>query len=148
MLHVRCAAHRRRWAAVIVVVVLLGLAGCGGPRLYPVQGKVVWENGAAARELEGGLVVCESADGGVSARGDIQKDGSFHLSTNKPGDGALPGKHRVAVVENKPGEPPPPPIIDRAFFSVETSGLEINVEPKQTNEVTLKVRRGPARPRR
>jgi hypothetical protein len=146
MLHVRCAARRRRLAAVIVTAALLGLAGCGGSRLYPVHGKVIWENGAVARELEGGLVVCESADG-VSARGDSQKDGSFHQSTYKPGDGALPGKHRVAVVENKPGEPPPPPIIDRAFFSVETSGLEINVEPKP-NEVILKIRRGPARARR
>jgi hypothetical protein len=145
MVHLHCPACRA--AAVVVAVALLGLAGCGGQSLYPVHGKVVWENGAEARELEGGLVVCEAVNGGVSARGDIQKDGSFHLSTYKPGDGALPGKHRVAVVENKPGEPPPPPIVDRAFFSVETSGLEINVEPK-TNQVTLKIRRGPPRPRR
>src|SRR5262245_46225604 len=141
MSHLSCrSALRGRLPAVVVAVTLLGLAGCAGPKLYPVRGKVVWENGAEARELAGGLVVCESAEGAVSARGDIQHDSSFQLSTYKPGDGALPGKHRVAVVENKPGEPPPPPIIDRTFFSVETSGLEINVEPK-TNECTLKVRR-------
>ena len=142
--HLHCPTPRRRSSAVVAAVALLGLAGCGGPRLYPVHGKVVWENGAEARELAGGLVVCESVNGAVGARGDIQQDGSFQLSTYKPGDGALPGKHRVAVVENKPGEPPPPPIIHRDFFSVETSRLEINVEPK-TNEVTLKVRRAPPR---
>ncbi len=147
MVHLSCTAARRRPSALVVAAVLLGLAGCGGPRLYPVHGKVVWEDGAEARELDGGLVVCESVDGAVGARGDIQKDGSFRLSTYKPGDGALPGKHRVAVVENKPGEPPPPPIIDRALFSVETSRLEINVERK-TNEVVLKVRRAPPQPRR
>src|SRR5262245_492754 len=144
---VHCDFSRRRSAALFATTALFGLIGCGGRSLYPVEGKVIWENGAEARELDGGLVVCESVDGAVGSRGDIQKDGSFRLGTFKPGDGARLGKHRVAVVENKPGEPPPPPIVDRAFFSVTTSGLEINIEPK-TNQVTLKVRRGPPRPRR
>lgn len=143
MLYLRSTALQP-WA---ITFVLLALAGCGGPSLYPVHGKVTWENGADARELEGGMVVCESVDGRVGSRGDIEKDGSFQLSTYEPGDGALPGKHRVAVVEYSPKEPPPPPIIDRAFSRVESSGLEINVEPT-TNEVTLKVRRAPPRPRR
>jgi hypothetical protein len=51
------------------------------------------------------------------------------------------------VVEYKWREPPLPPIIDRAFSKIETSGLEINVEPKN-NEFTLKVRRAPPRQRR
>jgi hypothetical protein len=131
---------------VVVAVALLGLAGCGGPSLYSVRGKVVWENGGEARELAGGLVICESANG-VGARGDIEKDGSFRLSTYKPGDGVLPGKHRVAVVEYSPREPAPPPSIDRAFSSLATSRLEINVERK-TNEVILKVRRAPPQQRR
>jgi hypothetical protein len=137
------------WSLVIghSCLVLLGLAGCGGPRLYPVHGKVTWENGAEASELVGGLVICESVDGRVGARGDIEKDGSFRLSTYKPGDGVLPGKHRVAVVEYSPREPPPPPTIDRMFSSIEESGLEINIE-RTTNDVTLKVRRARAQARR
>jgi hypothetical protein len=143
-----CSTALRRWTSASAnAVVLLALAGCGGPRLYPFHGKVTWENGAEARELVGGLVICESVDGGVGARGDIEKDGSFRLSTYKPGDGVLPGKHRVAVVEYSPKEPPPPPIIDRTFSSVEASGLEINVK-RTTNEVTLKVRRAPHQARR
>jgi hypothetical protein len=147
MFHLRCAVPRRWSLALIVAVTLLGLAGCGGPRLYPVRGKVVWENGAAARELAGGTVVCESEDGKVAARGEIGDDGSFELSTHKPGDGALLGKHRVAIAEYSPKEPTPPPISDRAFSNVQTSGLQINVEQK-TNEVTLKVRRASSRQRR
>ncbi|HXG11472.1 MAG TPA: hypothetical protein VNK04_17085 [Gemmataceae bacterium] len=147
MLHLHCVVPHCRSLAVMIAVSLLGLAGCGGPKLYPVKGKVVWENGAAARELAGGSVVCESEDGKVAARGEILADGSFELSTYKPGDGALRGKHRVAIAEYSPREPTPPPISDPMFSKVETSGLEINVEPT-TNEVILKIRKASARPRR
>src|SRR5258705_6914772 len=147
MFYLRYTALRPWTSALAIAGVLLGLAGCGGPSLYPVHGKVTWDNGAEARQLAGGLVICESVDGKVGARGDIEKDGSFRLSTYKPGDGLLPGKHRVAVVEYSPREPPPPPIIDRAFSRVEASGLEINVE-RTTNQVTLKVRRAPHQARR
>ncbi len=146
MFHLHCAVPRRRSSVVVVAVALLGLAGCG-QGLYPVRGKVVWENGAVAQELAGGLVVCESTTGAGGVRGDIEKDGSFQLSTSKPGDGVAPGKYRVAVVEWSPREPPPPPIIDLAFANPETSKLEINVEPK-ANEFTLTVRRAPSRQRR
>jgi hypothetical protein len=139
-----------RWAPVLAIaVVLLSLAGCSrGPRLYPVKGKVIWDNGAEAGELAGGLVICESEDGKVGARGDIEKDGSFQLMTYKPGDGLLPGKHRVAVVEYSPREPPPPPIIDRTYSRLESSPLEMNVERTTKNDVTLKVRRAPRQVRR
>jgi len=147
MFNTRSTALRTETSALAIAVVLLALTGCGGPRLYPVHGKVTWDNGAEARELAGGLVICESVDGGVGARGDIEKDGSFRLCTYKPGDGLFPGKHRVAVVEYSPKEPPPPPIMDRTFSRLEGSGLEITVEPK-TNEITLKVRRAPAQARR
>jgi len=135
-------------SALAVAIVLLGLAGCSrGPRMYPVHGKVTWDNGTEAKELAGGLVICESVEGKVGARGDIEPDGSFQLSTYKSGDGLLAGKHRVAVVEYSPKEPPPPPKVDRAFSSVEGSGLEINVE-RPTSDIVLKVRHAPPRPRR
>lgn len=138
MFRLRLAISRGRFSVMVVAAALLALAGCG-QGLYQVRGKVVWEDGTEARELAGGMVVAESADGTIGARGDIEKDGSFQLSTYKPGDGLVPGKHRVAVVEYSPREPPPPPIIDQKFSSIETSGLQINVEPR-SNQVTLKVR--------
>src|SRR5262245_49546022 len=147
MFHLRYTALRVRVSALASAGILLSQAACGGPRLSPVPGKVTWENGEQARELVGGLVVCESVDGKAGDRGDIEQDGSFQLSTYKPGDGILPGKYRVAVVEYSPREPPPPPIIDRTFSRIEESGLEINVEPK-SNEFTLKVRRARSQARR
>src|SRR5262245_53344935 len=114
MTGLRWAAGIRLSGAVVVAVCLMGLEGCSGPGLYPVRGKILWEDGTPARELAGGLVICESATG-AGARGDIEKDGSFQLGTHKPGDGALVGKHRVAVVEYSSREPTPPPLIDPAF---------------------------------
>src|SRR5262245_14499551 len=111
---------------------LLGtLAGCGGPRLYPVAGRVVWEDGSAARELAGGLVVFESVEDRMGARADIQADGSFRLSTSRPGDGTLAGRHRVLVEAPQPsekelaGRKDMPQILDPRFASFETSGLEV-----------------------
>src|SRR5262245_23610665 len=127
---------QRHWVAGFLAV---ALAGCG-PSLYPVRGKVVWENGAEAKELAGGLVTFESEERKVGARGDIEKDGSFQMTTHEQGDGVLPGKHRVAVSEFSTREPQPPPTMNRKFSNLDTSGLWVTVEPK-TNEVVLKVKR-------
>src|SRR5262245_45229365 len=70
-------ALRRSTSGLAIAAVVLALAACGGgPRLYPVHGKVTWDNGAEARELAGGLMICESVVGGVGARGDIETDSS------------------------------------------------------------------------
>ena len=46
---------RRRLMPLLLAALLLGgLAGCGGPRLYPVAGRLVWEDGSPAKELAGG----------------------------------------------------------------------------------------------
>src|SRR5688572_19131763 len=104
----------RPYLPLLVAAALLPLAGCG-TKMYPVHGKVVWEDGTEARELANGMVVCESVDGTASARGAIGADGSFRMSSAKPGDGVVLGKHRVAVIEWRPGEPPPPPTMDEAL---------------------------------
>ena len=67
------------WAsAMATAMLLLGLAGCSrGPRMYPVQGKVTWDNGAEAKELAGGLVICESVEGKVGAAGTSSRTARF-----------------------------------------------------------------------
>jgi hypothetical protein len=109
--------------------------------MYPVRGKVLFKDGTP---LKGGLVVFESVDNPrVMARGDIGSDGTFSLGTKNPGDGALPGKHRVMV------SPPPPSNaqqskgprpIDRRFEDFNTSKLVFTVEPR-ANEFTIEVER-------
>ena len=137
---------RRRASTLIVLVVLCGMAGCG-PGLYPVRGKVVYEDGSPMPE---GFVVAEMKEGDevVMMRGEIHPDGTFQLGTLRPGDGAHPGKYRVLVTgrARTPAEEHLPPVIDTKFTSFETSGLSVEVQ-KAPNEYTFKVTRPKTRPR-
>lgn len=80
-------------------VMLVGLAlaltsgGCRrGPEIVSVSGKVTF-NG---QPLKFGSVTFQPQKG-QPARGEIQSDGTFTLSTFKPGDGAVVGPHKVRV---------------------------------------------------
>ena len=133
----------------LVAAVGVAVGGCGAktPPTYPVEGKVVFADGSP---LSGGLVEFESvpAEGmPVNARGIIQSDGSFRLTTYAEGDGALAGKHRAIVVGPRPiasqyddesNQPPPKPPVDRRFESYTTSGLEFTVTEGK-NEFLIKI---------
>jgi hypothetical protein len=140
---------RRLMPPLLAALLLGGLVGCGGPRLYPVAGRLVWEDGSPAKELAGGLVVLEAVDAPMGARGDIEADGTFRVMTSRPGDGAREGRHRVLIEARRlsegelAGRREPSPVLDPRQGSFETSGLEVNVERKD-NQVTLKLKK--ARP--
>jgi hypothetical protein len=77
--------------------------------------------------------------------------GSFQLTTNTPDDGALPGNHKVIVMEV--GRPPlggpdssliAPGVMDPKFYDFSTSDLTATVKPER-NEITLTVERNPPR---
>ncbi|MCI0462749.1 MAG: hypothetical protein L0Z62_37860 [Gemmataceae bacterium] len=139
---------RRLPRALLLGLALIALAGCG-TRTHPVEGKVLWQDGSPATELAGGVVVFESKDSPSSARGELQADGSFRLTTHKPGDGAFPGRYRVLITEALPQDSDrvPPPKMDRKFQAFETSGLEFTVEPSK-NEPVFKVDRATPQQRR
>jgi hypothetical protein len=123
------------------VPLLIGVAGCGGRRLYPVRGKVVYQD---QTPLTGGLVVFEPVDPTVkvSTCGPIRADGTYELGTEKAGDGAPEGKYRVLVEPprqpNRDARKPPPPLIHPRFRKFETSGLEYTVVPGK-NEFNIVV---------
>jgi len=94
--------ERRRvaWLAQAgLAVVMLFTASCGpsGPKLYPVQGKVMF----AGKPAAGALVTLHKTDAENSTTpipsGIVREDGSFQLSTYGPNDGAPAGEYDVAI---------------------------------------------------
>jgi hypothetical protein len=81
---------------VCLPAVLLG--GCGGPNLARVTGKVTY-NG---KPVTGGKIMFYPESGRM-ALGEIGSDGTYTLTTFKPGDGALVGSHRIAIESTKVG---------------------------------------------
>lgn len=112
------------------------ITGCGsGQRsIYRAGGKVTFANGAP---LTHGWVSFRQVEGEpkMTARGEIQPDGSFQLTTYDAGDGAILGRHQALVVapiaQNTRWGPanvaPPAPEIHERFENFESSKLEFVV---------------------
>lgn len=85
---------------VAVATCLATIIGCGGDGLttYTTTGSVVFEDGTP---LTGGSVIFQSQEHPLSARGMIGEDGTFELGTYETGDGAVAGKHAVAILPPK-----------------------------------------------
>ena len=80
-------------AGLALGVAVLAATGCDrGPQVAPVTGVVKYRG----KPLEFGTVTFQ-AQQGQPARGNIQPDGSFTLSTFREGDGAMVGLHQVRV---------------------------------------------------
>jgi hypothetical protein len=122
-----------------VAICLTINGGCSSSGLYSVTGKVTDEAGQPIEGLTGSEVSFEG--GSSSSVGEIQADGSFTLFTNKPGDGVPPGDYKVYFPRRRiDTEREAPQSIDTKFEKMETSGLEVKVEPKN-NHFEFKVKR-------
>ena len=119
------------------------ISGCSDQlRTYPVSGKVRFTTGGVVHV---GTVELKSREHNVQARGQIQSDGSFTLTTYKDGDGAVAGKHYCVVVQFVMAEgisghkPSTLGVVDRRYASYSTSGLTAQVYPEKKNELILEV---------
>ncbi len=80
------------WMVLAGMVVAAG-SGCGN-RLTQVRGKVMLDG----KPLDRAMVQFEPIGGhGQPARGITETDGSFHMDTHAPDDGAWPGEYKVLV---------------------------------------------------
>jgi hypothetical protein len=91
-------------ASALFAGALLG-ASCGGgrgPKTYAVEGKVLH----GGRPAAGARVVFHPKDNAdpqaPRPHGTAGADGSFHLTTNRPGDGAPAGEYSVTVPSPRP----------------------------------------------
>jgi hypothetical protein len=135
-----------QWRRFSVALVICILAGCGkgGLATYPVEGRVSFPDG---KPLHGGTVEFQPVGeqkGKISARGRIQPDGTYQMSTFAEADGTIEGKHRVLVMSPLPPghlDPafPPRPIINPRFQRYDTSMLEYTVKSDGSNKFDITV---------
>jgi hypothetical protein len=127
---------------VALAVLVAALAGCGGVRTTSVEGKLVWADDTPARELAGGVVMFQTADGATKVHGVIDPEGAFQLAE------AIPvGIYQVYVSETLPvvretdeGAVLGAPKMDPRFGDPKASGLTATVQ-SGGDPVVLKVGR-------
>lgn len=117
-------------------------AGCGSwaqHELTPVTGIVLLDG----QPLQSGAIIT-MPERGRGAQASIDATGRFSLSTRDIGEGAVPGKHQVAVIATAGADltavDPEAKIkftIPARYAQTDSSDLEIEVRPSQSNEVTL-----------
>ncbi|MFO1064630.1 MAG: hypothetical protein U0892_12270 [Pirellulales bacterium] len=123
---------------------LLFCVGCsdGRPPAFPARGKVVFPTGSPVHV---GTVELKSREHGIQARGEIQNDGTFVLSTYREGDGAVAGFHdavvvQIVVAEEVQGHRPSKlGVVHPRYARYATSGLEVEVKPAGGNELIIQV---------
>jgi hypothetical protein len=131
------------WA--LALFLLLFVPACGG-KTVPVSGHLKFKDGSDSSALAGYEIALETTEGTkTSAGGQIAASGSFKVSTFGVEDGALPGKHRVAITppaSSDPDKPPPKSKLPAKYESFDTSGLTVEIKPGQKN-VELELERIP-----
>jgi hypothetical protein len=90
----------------------------------------------------GGVLFTPSKGRGAS--GPLAADGTFTLGTYSQSDGAIVGKHKVAVlqpreVESGPSHPPGFVAIPSKYQNSESSGLEVEVKANEENVFDLRL---------
>jgi hypothetical protein len=131
-----------RYRFALLFVACFTLTGCGGDsggvKTYPAGGVVKFAKG---QPIAGATVSFLSPQNDI-ARGVTDAEGKFQLGTFKETDGAVAGKHRVAV------EPPilrgqasSGPEVHPRYNTAETSGIELEVKPDGENQFQIEVER-------
>lgn len=126
---------------VLLSFVLVGMAGCGGPKPIPVSGKVTLD-GKAVANCGVLFIPVAGQDRALTelASGETDAQGQFTLNMQK-GSGAMPGNYHVTIVKQETlgmiGSVPGPNgvrikwIVPRKYSTPETSGLQRTVSPQE-----------------
>ncbi|WP_166829244.1 hypothetical protein [Thalassoroseus pseudoceratinae] len=120
-----------------LAVCLCGMLGCGGPdrpERVPVSGQVLIDG----EPLTVGSVQI-LPENARAANGKIDSEGRFEMTTFEPGDGVVPGTHRVVVVASEAmggtGQKWHAP---KKYIDPTQSGLTVEItEPTDSLEINL-----------
>ncbi len=119
----------------------------GRQKTYPVEGVVLYKG----KPVEGATVVFNSSTENRGATALTDAKGRFALTTFKPGDGAVAGKHQVQIskieIEKGPERDPeatPLPVkeiylLPKKYGSFQTSGLTADVSTTGKNRFEFKL---------
>ena len=131
---------------VVILLLLASVVGCGGDRVerIPVRGQVLYQD----KPVGFGNIMFQPLGGGEIARGAIQSDGSFVLSTKQDGDGVQVAQCRVRVTafEAQRGEAADPSkmempmgesAIPEKYQSFGASGIVVVVAPEMEQPVII-----------
>lgn len=149
----RIQKPRSAWFGILLLLLICGAqAGCkeGPLKTYPVKGKLVYEDGTFPKF---GDIEFYSETHRVNARGIIERDGTFTVSTFQKGDGAVGGKHKIIVTQNLASpltarlrqeiDHDHGKIISRQYNDYRTTDLECEISPGGVNQIELVVKQNP-----
>jgi len=117
--------------------------GCGSGGRVPIRGKVKFKDGSDVSVLAGYTVTFENEK--ESGFGEIQKDGTFQIATEKANDGVAPGTHKIVVTQPlpvDPDKPRPKSAIPAKYADFGSSGLTRDIAPGK-GDVELELERAP-----
>ncbi len=122
-------------------VVLAGCSGNSPATTFQVSGTVKLSDGQPL--TAGRILFRPDKDSKYSARGGINQDGAFELTTFKEGDGAIAGVHKVMItpeVDRAALDEPAAtrkrekPVIDIQYQSLQRTPLEVTVTADGSSE--------------
>src|SRR5262245_21688896 len=136
-------AHRTTRTLLIALFVALSTGCTKTPSVYKVTGKVTYRS----KPLAIGKIAFHHTDAkSPLVLGEIGADGTFQLTTHRPGDGAAPGEYLVTVTSMTPGQGvegldkdyrPPKALIPLKYMRLDETPLKATVEPKDDNVINI-----------
>ncbi len=133
---------------VVLATFSIVSSGCGNgakmEKVVPASGVLKFQG----KPLEGYKLTFEPTGERQSATAISDAEGKFVLGTNRPGDGAATGKHKVAVVfmseivEGEPGREviktiSPKYKVPKSYEDSKASGLEIEIPTSGTSTLDI-----------
>jgi hypothetical protein len=137
-----------RIALALMAAIAIATVGCSGRKpTYPVTGKVVYKDDGSPAAAGVHVLFESTREPYERSMSPIKSDGTFTLSTDRPGNGAIQGEHRACIqplaADGSGGDLTPQlsKKIDPKYFELRTSGFKFDIKPSGKNEFVLEVER-------